>query len=268
MSAKVKSKFLVSCLDRLTFTDKMVIIIKVFYCFAKGGDFMKFKKTAAFFCAAALSLTAMSVTAFADGGVAIDEENFPDEKFRAYVSENCDTDEDGNLSDEEISAVKEINCSSLGIAYLDGIENFTALEKLDCRENKELYWFDISKNTALKELFCNGCEDYYIKRLACDDDDYSGGSGYYTLSLDKTTALLANAANEESKLDDLSEADVSSAVNNGPFVIEEISLPDNMSNNDGEKFPTRTVVGIAIAGTAAVVAAVAGVALAVSKKRK
>ena len=254
---------------------------------------MRFKKTAAFFCAAALSLTAMSVTAFADGGVAIDEENFPDEKFRAYVSENCDTDEDGNLSDEEISAVKEINCSSLGIAYLDGIENFTALEKLDCRENKELYWFDISKNTALKELFCNGCgvleidisdnpyllqacvngeieehEDYYIKRLACDDDDYSGGSGYYTLSLDKTTALLANAANEESKLDDLSEADVSSAVNNGPFVIEEISLPDNMSNNDGEKFPTRTVVGIAIAGTAAVVAAVAGVALAVSKKRK
>ncbi len=254
------------------------------------------KKLAACFCAAALSLAVMSVTAFADGGVAVDEENFPDEKFRAYVSENCDIDKDGSLSGDEAAAVKEINCSAMGIAYLDGIENFTALEKLDCSENKELIWFDISKNTALKELFCNGCdvsevnisdnqyllqacvngeieehEDYYIKRLPCDDGDYSGGSGYYTLSLNKTTAIMADTAKIESIRGESSVAETtseeSSELSSMPeFTVSDISIPEVESKDDGEKFPLGAAVGIAVAAVAVVGAAIAGIVAV--KKRK
>ena len=42
-------------------------------------------------------------------GVAVASTNFPDEIFRDYVSANCDTDGDGYLSDEEITAVTSID---------------------------------------------------------------------------------------------------------------------------------------------------------------
>ena len=116
------------------------------------------------------------------GGVAINEENFPDYKFRNYISniENgIDTDGNGALSLEEIGAVKtlelpyprsffdEINtlqgieyftaltdlkCSNNSIESLDLSKN-TKLESLDCHNNR-LTSLDLSKNTALKSLIC------------------------------------------------------------------------------------------------------------------
>ena len=66
--------------------------------------------------------------AFADDtGVAVDRINFPDDAFRAYVSENCDTDDNGYLSDVEISSVKGIDVGGRGIASLEGICYFTEL---------------------------------------------------------------------------------------------------------------------------------------------
>ena len=54
--------------------------------------------------------TLVPTAAFADDtGVAVDRINFPDDAFRAYVSENCDTDDNGYLSDEEISRVGAID---------------------------------------------------------------------------------------------------------------------------------------------------------------
>ena len=88
-------------------------------------------------------------------GLAISAGTFPDESFRAYVSTNCDTNRDGYLSDAEIAAVKEIDCSGLGIASLTGITYFSALQKLDCHNNqlKTLY---VNSNTALTWLDCSG----------------------------------------------------------------------------------------------------------------
>ncbi|MDD6032926.1 MAG: DUF6273 domain-containing protein [Oscillospiraceae bacterium] len=85
--------------------------------------------------------------------VEINSTNFPDAAFRAYVSENFDTDEDGILTSEEIAAVTEIDCSDGGIESLQGIEHFTALTKLICNGNY-LTSLDISSNTALKHLEC------------------------------------------------------------------------------------------------------------------
>ena len=54
---------------------------------------MKMKKI---FCLAVMFVVAGSVCAL--GSVPVDEEHFPDENFRDYVSSNFDKDRDGTLS--------------------------------------------------------------------------------------------------------------------------------------------------------------------------
>ena len=88
-----------------------------------------------------------------DPGIAIDATNFPDEKFREYVSTYCDKDKDTYLSDEEIAAVTKINVNIKSISDLKGIEYFTALTQLECYRN-QLTSLNVSKNTALKLLYC------------------------------------------------------------------------------------------------------------------
>ena len=78
-------------------------------------------------------LLMIHVPAFAD--VAISSSNFPDSVFRSYISSNFDTDNDGRLSDSEISAVTVINVSGQGITRMNGIERFTALEDLNFKNN-------------------------------------------------------------------------------------------------------------------------------------
>ena len=113
---------------------------------------------------------ALSATAFADGDVAIDETNFPDNNFRSYVSENFDTDGDGALSEDERNDVTYISCSYQEIASLKGIEYFTKLDYLNCGYN-QLTSLDVSKNTVLRGLEC------YINQLT-------------SLDVSKNTALI------------------------------------------------------------------------------
>ena len=89
----------------------------------------------------------------ADSGVAINSNNFPDEKFRKYVAEECDENRNNYLSDEEINGVTAINVWDYSISSLKGIEYFTALEELDCSDN-QITSLDVSKNTALTTLYC------------------------------------------------------------------------------------------------------------------
>ncbi|MBO4580236.1 MAG: S-layer homology domain-containing protein [Clostridiales bacterium] len=84
--------------------------------------------------------------------VAVNASNFPDEIFRAYISENVDTDNDGYLSEDEME-IRHINVHSLNISSLKGIELFTSLVSLSCGNN-QLTSLDISKNTALEDLSC------------------------------------------------------------------------------------------------------------------
>ena len=108
---------------------------------------------------AALVLTAGIVWVVSKAGraITIDEQNFPDAVFRAYVSENYDTDHDGSLTPGERRAVKECLVSRKEIQSLQGIEHFPNLEKLDCSLNP-LRRLNVSKNTRLTSLNVRGGE--------------------------------------------------------------------------------------------------------------
>ena len=89
----------------------------------------------------------------ANGNLLINEENFPDEKFRNFISINYDTAGTGYLTVAQVDAVTVLDCRDMGIADLKGVEYFTSLEKLLCFDNR-LTTLDISKNTALRVLYC------------------------------------------------------------------------------------------------------------------
>ena len=84
----------------------------------------------------------------------IDSENFPDEIFRAYVSENFDTDKNGILSVKEIEDVTEINVEDMDIEKLEGIEFFINLQALFC-SSCHLKALDVSYNPKLNSLDCS-----------------------------------------------------------------------------------------------------------------
>lgn len=96
----------------------------------------------------------LPTAAFAAGYVEINETNFPDAKFRSFVKEKLDKNNDGILDAGEIAAVKMIEANNMGIKSLEGVGFFTALETLKCWDN-ELTGLDLSKNTALKDLQCS-----------------------------------------------------------------------------------------------------------------
>ena len=86
-----------------------------------------------------------------EDAVPIDETNFPDAKFRQFVLDRIDKDDDNLLSQEEIDATASLEIQYKGISDLKGIEFFTELETLYCDGNN-LSQFDLSKNTKLKDL--------------------------------------------------------------------------------------------------------------------
>ena len=102
-----------------------------------------------------MMLTLLPTAAFATGDVAINDTNFPDEKFREYVKTEFDEDNNNSLSADEIAKAKDIHPADMGISSLAGVEHFTNLEKLDVQYNKELTTLDVSKNTALTSLRCS-----------------------------------------------------------------------------------------------------------------
>ena len=77
----------------------------------------------------------------------------PDANFKAYLLENFDTDNDGNISLSEAKAVTRINCSGRNINSIDGIESFENLEFMDC-SNNQLDEVDVTKNKKLERLIC------------------------------------------------------------------------------------------------------------------
>lgn len=112
-------------------------------------------------------------------GLAINEENFPDVNFRAYISSadsGIDDDQNGYLSDEEIAGVTNIGVDELEIADLTGIQYFTNLMSLYCSYNmltaldlsalshleyidcsyNQIATLDLSQNTALIIVWCHG----------------------------------------------------------------------------------------------------------------
>ncbi|MCI8307833.1 MAG: hypothetical protein HFH14_07270 [Lachnospiraceae bacterium] len=109
-------------------------------------------KLAANVSAAALAIImSAGIAAAADTGVAVNEVNFPDSGFRAYVEQTIDTDGSKSLSAEEIAKTTYINVRSRGIKNLKGIETFTSLKTLNCGGN-ELASIDVKANTQMESL--------------------------------------------------------------------------------------------------------------------
>ncbi len=81
----------------------------------------------------------------------------PDANFKAYLVGNSEinTNNDTEIQVSEASSFNGfINCDSLGIQDLTGIEVFTALTELNCGRN-QLTSLDLSQNTALTYFGCS-----------------------------------------------------------------------------------------------------------------
>ena len=89
----------------------------------------------------------------AESAVIINQDNFKDDIFRAYVSDTFDTNHDGSLSASEIETVKKIVVSDMGINTLKGIEFFTSVTEIECNHNN-LTSLDCSKLKKLETLVC------------------------------------------------------------------------------------------------------------------
>ncbi len=147
----------------------------------------------------------LPTAAFAAGSVDINETNFPDAKFRSFVKENLDKNNDGILDAGEIAAVKMIEANKMGIKSLEGVGFFTALETLKCWDN-ELTGLDLSKNTALKDLQCSNSK---LQSLDLSQNPnltqlYCGRNPLTTLDLSKNAKLkvlnCSGFANRRTKL--------------------------------------------------------------------
>ena len=120
----------------------------------------------------------------ADEYVVINETNFPDPYFRAFVANNLDIVADGKLSKAERDYVTEIRLEGLNsndyakIRDLTGIEHFTKLVKLVCTFT-ELSYLDLSRNTDLEICYVDwnylttldvrSCTK--LRKLSCDKNN-------------------------------------------------------------------------------------------------
>ncbi len=87
-------------------------------------------------------------------GVIINSTNFPDQNFRTYIAEEFDWDGDGGLSSEEIMWATYVDVYDMGISSLKGIEHLTAMDCLDCSNNR-LTSLDLTSNPLLTDLNCS-----------------------------------------------------------------------------------------------------------------
>ena len=92
-----------------------------------------------------------------DGSCCYDCTYVPDDNFEYYLENNSMGN--GVLNDnivltDNIEAITMLNLNGQNIADLTGIEDFTALENLNC-QNNQITSLDVSDNTALTDLDCS-----------------------------------------------------------------------------------------------------------------
>ncbi len=90
----------------------------------------------------------------ATGGVAINEENFPDPNFRACIVRDFDDDKNGYLSDSEIQLIWNVHCENSDVYSVKGIEHFPYLKGLWCKGN-HITELDLSGNPDLRGIWCS-----------------------------------------------------------------------------------------------------------------
>lgn len=125
-------------------------------------------------------VTGISTISNAASGVALNSKNFPDANFLKYVKQ-FDLNKDGSLSKDEISKVTTINCDSLSIKSIEGINYFSSLKDLSVNKN-QLKSIDVSKINTLLSIMCFSnqlteiklSKEADIKSLHCGGNKLSG----------------------------------------------------------------------------------------------
>ena len=113
------------------------------------------RSISAFLAAAMIMPAFVGIHVYAASGVKIDDsKNFPDANFRKAVKK-YDTDGNGYLSDLEISRTMNVECEGMGIKSIKGIEFFTAVQGLWCKDNS-ISSMDITQNKDLHGVWCSG----------------------------------------------------------------------------------------------------------------
>ncbi|HHT24903.1 MAG TPA: LPXTG cell wall anchor domain-containing protein [Clostridiaceae bacterium] len=123
--------------------------------------------------------------------VEINETNFPDANFRESVK-HYDTDNSGGLSKEELTAETAMFYENAGIVNFKGIEHFTALEYLFCKNNYQLTSLDVSNNTALKYLDCrdSGLTSLDVSNNTALEELWCLGNPLTSLDVSSCAALI------------------------------------------------------------------------------
>ena len=117
--------------------------------------------------------------------------SIPDAAFEAYlISQGYDTLADGLVATTAISGVTYLYLNSLGIQDLTGIQDFTSLQYLDCRDNA-LTTLDLSNLTNLTSLNCTNNQLSGTLDLTAATGLYSLDCGFNNLSAINVSGLTS-----------------------------------------------------------------------------
>ncbi|MGI6077364.1 MAG: InlB B-repeat-containing protein [Fastidiosipilaceae bacterium] len=166
----------------------------------------------------------------ADENIVIDADHFPDETFRKFVI-SFDKNKDGQLSDSEREAVTEIDLQNESISDLTGLEYFTKLTQLNCRDN-QLEVLNVSQNKALTELDCglNNLQTLDVRANALLEELYCDGNQLASLDVKTNLALTTlNCADNQLKDLDLSQNIDLKHLDSGTNGLKTLSLNKNIA---------------------------------------
>jgi hypothetical protein len=142
-----------------------------------------------------------------DEGCNVEQTYVPDDNFEAYLETNGmgnGTDNDGYVLTANINTVTGLYVSGINIYDLTGIEDFAALQILNCAGNN-LSSIDLSQNFELIQVVCanNDLASIDVSNNANLDNMDCNNNLLKTLDLSANTALtyLACTGNQLSSLD-------------------------------------------------------------------
>lgn len=166
------------------------------------------------------------------------ESKFSDPRFLAFCMDHYDLNGDGHVSRYEAQRILKMDCSGLEIASLNGIEEFSRLQRLVC-SNNELTLLDLSQNRALTYLNCsaNLLARIDIDRLTLLATLYCDNNRLTSLLLPATAALLTiDCRNNDLRTLDVSNcgAALQADVRNNPQLAIVYCLASQSITADGQ----------------------------------
>lgn len=176
----------VSCTENIAY-GKFTIALN--NCHVSHPSGAKINATSKFVDANGKEIKAVTILPDNSPGVFVSEMVFPDENFRNWLL-GQDYGKSGYITAAGLAGVATIIVNKMSIADLKGIEYFTALNELNCSNNK-LTALDLSANTALETLHCNNnqltaldvSKNMALEELLCYDNKLTA------LDVSKNTAL-------------------------------------------------------------------------------